>query len=419
MPVRIGLIGSGNIARALVRGWGEPVLLTDSGSGRAATLAAEVGGERMASNAELADQADLVVLAHKPYQLDQVAEESGRSAKAIVSTLAGTTTAQVAEAWRGVPVVRVIPNTASELREGASIVAEAPDADAALLDTATELFERLGLVMRIEERLLGAATSIAGVGPAYLALVAEAWVDAAVRHGLKPAQAQALVTQTMAGTAALLRAARRRHARRAPRRDVAGRRHRQGPRRPRARRPAGRLRRRDRRGDGPVSTILVLATAREEIGGFIRTLAFVYSLIIIAYILSSLFFNFGGRMPYNRWASAALGFLRDVTEPYLAIFRRFIPPLGPLDLSPIVALIVLQVVAGHRRQRHRGMSPWARAGLVAGLVLFLDQLTQAPRAVRRSRAATRTRSSPASRSCTCATRASPSAPSAAARRSSS
>ena len=95
-----------------------------------------------------------------------------------------------------------------------------------------------------------------------------------------------------------------------------------------------------------MSTVLVLATAREEIGGYVRTLVFVYGLIIIAYILSSLFFNFGGRMPYNRFASAALGFLRDVSEPYLSIFRRFIPPLGPLDLSPIVALIVLQIVGG-------------------------------------------------------------------------
>ena len=205
--MRIGLIGSGNIARALVLGWGEPVLLTDSGSGRAAELAAEVGGERVASNAELAQQADLVVLCHKPYQLDAVAEQAGRSAKGVVSALAGTTTAQVAKAWPGVPVVRVIPNTASELRQGASILADTPDADPALADTATELFERLGMVMRIEERLLGAATAVAGVGPAYLALVAEAWVDAAVRHGLKPHQAQALVAQTMAGTAALLQAA--------------------------------------------------------------------------------------------------------------------------------------------------------------------------------------------------------------------
>jgi pyrroline-5-carboxylate reductase len=205
--MRIGLIGSGNIARALVLGWGEPVLLTDSGSGSAEALAAQVGGERLASNAELVQQADIVVLAHKPYQLDQVAEQAGRSAKAVISTMGSTSTAQLAAAWPGVPVARVMPNTASELREGATIVAEAPEADPALLDTATELFGRLGLVMRLEERLLGAATSIAGVGPAYVALVAEAWVDAAVRHGLKPHQAQALVAQTLGGSAALLRAA--------------------------------------------------------------------------------------------------------------------------------------------------------------------------------------------------------------------
>ena len=93
-------------------------------------------------------------------------------------------------------------------------------------------------------------------------------------------------------------------------------------------------------------SVLILATFREEAAGYVRTLVFVYALIIIAYILSSLFFNFGGRMPYNRWASAVLGFLRDVSEPYLGIFRRFIPPLGPLDLSPIVGLFVLQIVGG-------------------------------------------------------------------------
>jgi YggT family protein len=72
----------------------------------------------------------------------------------------------------------------------------------------------------------------------------------------------------------------------------------------------------------------------------------VYTLLIIAYILSSLFFAFGGRVPYARWSSAILGFLRDVCEPYLSIFRRFIPPLGPLDLSPIIGIFVLNIVGG-------------------------------------------------------------------------
>jgi uncharacterized protein YggT (Ycf19 family) len=90
----------------------------------------------------------------------------------------------------------------------------------------------------------------------------------------------------------------------------------------------------------------VLATARGEIAGFVETLVLVYTILIIAYILSTLVFSAGGRVPYARWSSWLLGFLRDVSEPYLRIFRRFIPPLGPLDLSPIVAIFVLQIVGG-------------------------------------------------------------------------
>ena len=90
----------------------------------------------------------------------------------------------------------------------------------------------------------------------------------------------------------------------------------------------------------------VLAAVRDDIAGYVRAVITVYTLLIIAYILSSLFFAFGGRVPYARWSSAVLGFLRDVCEPYLGFFRRFIPPLGPLDLSPVVAIFVLNILGG-------------------------------------------------------------------------
>ena len=93
-------------------------------------------------------------------------------------------------------------------------------------------------------------------------------------------------------------------------------------------------------------SVLVLASAREQAADFVAALVLVYTLLILAYILSQLYFTFGGRVPYARWSSAVLGFLRDVTEPYLAIFRRFIPPIGPLDISPIVAILLLQIVGG-------------------------------------------------------------------------
>ena len=89
--MKVGLIGAGNMARAIARGWGDPVLCSDNGSGRAAALVAELGGEAL-TNIEVAERADLVVLCHKPYQLEQVAEEIGRTAKAVASVLGATST---------------------------------------------------------------------------------------------------------------------------------------------------------------------------------------------------------------------------------------------------------------------------------------------------------------------------------------
>jgi uncharacterized protein YggT (Ycf19 family) len=91
---------------------------------------------------------------------------------------------------------------------------------------------------------------------------------------------------------------------------------------------------------------LVLASTRSQIADYVETLVFVYTILILLYILSTLFFSFGGRVPYNRALSAVLEFLRQTCEPYLGLFRRFIPPLGPIDLSPMVAILVLYLVGG-------------------------------------------------------------------------
>jgi uncharacterized protein YggT (Ycf19 family) len=91
-------------------------------------------------------------------------------------------------------------------------------------------------------------------------------------------------------------------------------------------------------------SVLVIATTRDTIANYVYALFLVYSVIIVIYVLSSLVFSLGVRVPYSRWSDAVLGFLRDVCEPYLRIFRRFIPMIGPLDISPIVALIVLSLV---------------------------------------------------------------------------
>jgi uncharacterized protein YggT (Ycf19 family) len=92
------------------------------------------------------------------------------------------------------------------------------------------------------------------------------------------------------------------------------------------------------------AAVLVLATVRGSIADFLSALLTVYLILIFAYILTSLVFSFGGRIPYSQWSSAVLGFLRDVVEPYLGLFRRFLPPIGPLDLSPILGIVLLTIV---------------------------------------------------------------------------
>lgn len=87
--------------------------------------------------------------------------------------------------------------------------------------------------------------------------------------------------------------------------------------------------------------MIVFADTRDEIASYILAVALVYSILIILQIIIQIAFDFGARMPYYRWSDAVLNFLRDVTQPYLGLFRRYIPPIGPLDLSPLVALIVL------------------------------------------------------------------------------
>lgn len=86
--------------------------------------------------------------------------------------------------------------------------------------------------------------------------------------------------------------------------------------------------------------------ARHQIAGFLGALITVYTIIIVAWIVVSFVFALGARVPYSRPVNAVLDFLRDVSEPYLRIFRRLPLRVGPLDLSPIVAIFVLQIVGG-------------------------------------------------------------------------
>jgi len=185
-------------------GWGRPVLCSDPVAGRAQALVEELGGEALANNAEVARRADLLVLCHKPAQLQEVASEVAGEAKAVASILAATPLQALREAYPGTPVYRFIPSLPVEVRQGA--VVQAADSSVDPLDGAVAaLFAELGTLVVLDDALVDVAMGLMSCGPAYVALVAEAQVDAGVRRGIPAAQGAEMVVQTLAGTAELLR----------------------------------------------------------------------------------------------------------------------------------------------------------------------------------------------------------------------
>ena len=212
--MQVGLIGCGNMARALARGWAKPLLCSDPITERARSLAAEVGGEALSDNAEVARRADLVVLCHKPAQLGAVAREVAPHARAVASILAATPLAALREAYPDRPVFRFIPSLPVEVRQGAVVQAAEPAGgppasaqreDEELAGAVGALFAELGVLVVLDDALLDVAMGLMSCAPAYVALVAEAQVDAGVRRGIPAPQGAELVVQTLAGTAELLR----------------------------------------------------------------------------------------------------------------------------------------------------------------------------------------------------------------------
>jgi pyrroline-5-carboxylate reductase len=204
--MKLGLIGAGNMASALARGIGEPVLVHDIDAPKAEALAAELGGQAVPPD-RLADEADVVVLCHKPQQLAEVAEELSGRPRAIASILAATPTAKIEQAYPDTPVYRFIPNIPTEVRKGVlcyvpgSLAADGPEKEV------LELFGRAGKVIPLDdEPLIEPAMALMSCGPAFMALVAESFADAGAQHGLRRDDAMRMAVETMGGTAAYLAA---------------------------------------------------------------------------------------------------------------------------------------------------------------------------------------------------------------------
>jgi len=200
------------MASALALGWAsaeggpDQMLFCDSGSGRAAALAEQTGGEAVDSLAELALRSDAVLLAVKPGALETVAELLGGESKAIVSVLGATPVATLRDLFPNVPVVRVMTTVAVEVQSG--VICHAPidpHTDGAVGAHLLDLLDELGHLVEVPDDLMDEATAVVGCSPAYLAVVVQNLAEEGAAQGLEEEQSYDLVIEAFTGTIELLR----------------------------------------------------------------------------------------------------------------------------------------------------------------------------------------------------------------------
>jgi pyrroline-5-carboxylate reductase len=211
---RLGFLGAGNMAAALIKGLlhgkvlpADQVTASDVKAERLELLRAAHGIRTTTDNHALLRDSDVVVLAVKPQGIDKVLTEVGadvRPEQLVVSVAAGVPIeALEGRLPKGSRVVRAMPNTPAMVQAGATAIAGGAHAKADDLRIARELFEAVGRVVVLDEALLDAVTGLSGSGPAYIMLIIEALADGGVKVGLHRDTALLLAAQTVYGAAAL------------------------------------------------------------------------------------------------------------------------------------------------------------------------------------------------------------------------
>ncbi len=212
---RLGFLGAGNMAAALIKGLlhGEVlpparILASDVKAERLEQLHAAHGIRTTMDNHQLLRESDVVVLAVKPQVIDKVLTEVGKDVRAdqlVVSVAAGVPIeALESRLPPGSRVVRSMPNTPATVQAGATAISAGAHASADDMRIARELFEAVGRVVVLDEGLLDAVTGLSGSGPAYVMLIVEALADGGVKVGLHRDTALLLAAQTVFGSAKLL-----------------------------------------------------------------------------------------------------------------------------------------------------------------------------------------------------------------------
>jgi pyrroline-5-carboxylate reductase len=211
---RVGFVGAGNMAEAIIKGLlqaglvpASAIAASDARPERLEQVARQYGIRPVPTNTALVKESDVVILAVKPQVIAAVLREiAGATAGALlISVAAGTATRTMREhLGRPARLIRVMPNTPALVLAGVTAIARAEGLEPGDLEIAQELFGAVGRVVVLEEAALDAVTGLSGSGPAYVAIVVEALADGGVKMGLDRATAVILAAQTVLGSAKLL-----------------------------------------------------------------------------------------------------------------------------------------------------------------------------------------------------------------------
>ena len=211
----IAFIGAGNMGEALIRGLlaakaitPAQIIATDVRAERREYFIKSFGVRASADNAMAVKAADIVLLAVKPQQMNEVLagfKSVSAGSQLVISIAAGVTTARIERELGGkTRVVRVMPNTPALVGAGAAALAKGAHATNEDLTTAEEILGTVGITVRTDEHLMDAVTALSGSGPAYVFYVTEAMIKAGIAAGLDEVLAKKLAIQTIYGAAKLL-----------------------------------------------------------------------------------------------------------------------------------------------------------------------------------------------------------------------
>ena len=215
MTGNVGFIGMGNMAQALCGGFvkagalrKEQIFAYAPNQEKLAKNAEIFGFTPKASLRELAEAADTLIMACKPYQIEEVLKELGDvlRGKAILSIAAGWDHERYEKILSGKARVQfVMPNTPAMVSEGVLLFEETNSLTEAEHKEAVELFQSVGLVEILPSRLMGIGGTVTGCAPAFVDLMIEAYADAAVKYGMARETAYRLIAQMAMGSAKLIK----------------------------------------------------------------------------------------------------------------------------------------------------------------------------------------------------------------------